>query len=91
MNSEGGDQPALSPEQVEIIRLVACGFSDRQIANRLSSSEATVQRRLQTISESLGAASRVRLVVRAIALGVIDAADTDPDNPAQCPPQVQRS
>lgn len=60
------------------MRLVACGLSDRQIAGRLALSEATVQRRLRSASSALRADSRVRVVVRAIALGYIRIEEVDP-------------
>jgi len=61
----------LSREQIAMIELVARGFTDRAIARALGMSKSTAQRRLREASRSLGTASRVTLVVRALELGLI--------------------
>jgi DNA-binding CsgD family transcriptional regulator len=49
---------ALSPREVEVLRLVAGGRSDREIARRLGLSPHTVHRHLANIRTKLGLPSR---------------------------------
>jgi DNA-binding CsgD family transcriptional regulator len=53
----GGDG-GLSPREHEVLRLVATGLSNREIAERLVLSEHTVARHLQNIFAKLGVSSR---------------------------------
>ena len=53
-----GDRHGLSPRELEVLRLVASGSSNRDIASRLVISEHTVARHLQNIFAKLGVASR---------------------------------
>jgi DNA-binding CsgD family transcriptional regulator len=50
--------PLLTPRQTELLRLVADGLTNRQVANRLFLSEGTVRRHLENIYERLGVTSR---------------------------------
>ncbi|WP_225821735.1 response regulator [Streptomyces naphthomycinicus] len=61
-----------SPRELDILRLVALGMSNRQIATRLHLAEATVKRHLTNVYAKLGAVSRVDAVRRAGTLGLID-------------------
>jgi DNA-binding NarL/FixJ family response regulator len=54
----------LSAREEEIVRLVARGWSTRQIAGRLYISEYTVQRHLQNAFEKVGVRSRRELLKR---------------------------
>jgi DNA-binding NarL/FixJ family response regulator len=68
------DQPPtklISPRERQILVLVAAAFSNRQIASRLSITEATVKRHLRNAFEKLGAVSRIDAVNRAAAAGLI--------------------
>jgi DNA-binding NarL/FixJ family response regulator len=64
----------LSPEQLEVTRLVCKGLTDKQIGDRLHLSPRTVQGRLQRIFKALGTSSRTQLVA-AVARGGPDAFD----------------
>lgn len=72
-NAMSEEKSGLSDEQVAIITLVAEGWPDKRIATEIGLSIATVQRRLLAAARQLGVESRVGLVVRAIALGLIEA------------------
>jgi DNA-binding NarL/FixJ family response regulator len=61
----------LTDDQVAVIRLIAVGRSDQQIARELSVSVSTVQRRLRSAAEQVGATSRVQLVAKAAQLGLL--------------------
>ena len=53
-----GDTHGLSPRELEVLRLVAAGRTNRQIAAELVVSEHTVARHLQNIFAKLGVSSR---------------------------------
>jgi DNA-binding NarL/FixJ family response regulator len=55
----------LTPREIEIVRIVAQGCRNREIADRLKIAEATVKIHLHNIFERLGVASRVELVLYA--------------------------
>jgi DNA-binding NarL/FixJ family response regulator len=51
----------LTPREREIVSMVARGFSNREVGERLSISEGTVKTHLHTIYEKLGLRGRVQL------------------------------
>ena len=57
--------PRLTPRQKNLLRLVAAGHTNTQIARRLGISEGTVRTHLETIYERLGVSSRTAAVTRA--------------------------
>jgi DNA-binding NarL/FixJ family response regulator len=62
---QGGDSRArtvLTPREIEIVKMVAEGFGNREVAERLFISEGTVKTHLHTIYEKLGMKGRVQLV-----------------------------
>lgn len=61
----------LSPQEVEILRLLAAGGRSLDIASDLAISEVTVKRKVQDISIKLNASNRVQAVAEAIRRGVI--------------------
>ena len=65
-----GDAP-LTARQVEVLRLVAEGLSDRDIADRLVLSEHTVHRHVANIYARLGCSSRAAAVAHAGRLGLL--------------------
>jgi DNA-binding NarL/FixJ family response regulator len=54
-------QRVLTNRELEIVRLVATGLRNKQIADQLSITEGTVKIHLHTIFEKLGVSSRVEL------------------------------
>jgi len=55
----------LSATQVEILRLIADGFSNREIAKRVHLSENTIKSHVQELFRKLGVGNRVEAAVRA--------------------------
>ena len=57
--------PRLTPRQKDLLRLVAAGHTNSQIARRLGISEGTVRTHLENIYENLNVSSRTAAVTRA--------------------------
>ncbi|HEV7950584.1 MAG TPA: LuxR C-terminal-related transcriptional regulator, partial [Glaciihabitans sp.] len=55
---------ALTPRQIELLRLVAVGYTNGQVARRLSISEATVRKHLENIFKRLQVDSRTAAITR---------------------------
>lgn len=64
-------QAGLSAQEVEVLRLIAAGATNREIAERLYWSEVTVKRKIQDILEKLGAANRPQAVAEAVKRGLL--------------------
>lgn len=62
---------ALSAKELEILRLIAAGCSNKEIADALFKSEGTVKNQVSAIMAKLGVRDRTRAVLRAIELGLI--------------------
>lgn len=65
------DDP-LSVREIEVLRMVAAGSSDKIIASRLELSEATVKSHLKNILSKLGADNRTHAVTLASKRGFLD-------------------
>lgn len=61
----------LSPRELEVLRLVAAGSSNPEIARTLVIGEATVKTHLTHVFEKLGVNDRTRAVTRAMELGLL--------------------
>jgi DNA-binding CsgD family transcriptional regulator len=57
--------PRLTPRQNDLLRLLAAGHTNTQVARRLGISEGTVRTHLENIYERLGVSSRTAAVTRA--------------------------
>jgi len=64
-------QPQLSPRELEVLRLVAAGRSNPEIARSLFIGEATVKTHLLHVFEKLEVNDRTRAATRAMELGVL--------------------
>ncbi len=62
----------LTPREMEVLRLVARGHTNKAIALQLHISDRTVQGHLAHIFEKLNAASRTEAVMRAVSLGWLE-------------------
>jgi len=70
--SEAGEPPCpLSERQLQVLRLVAEGLGDKDIADRLVLSEHTVHRHVANIYLRLGCSSRAAAVAHASRLGLL--------------------
>jgi DNA-binding NarL/FixJ family response regulator len=67
---EGLDTP-LSLRELEVLRLVATGLSNKEIASTLVIAEGTVKNHLTSILSKLQARDRMQAVIRAKELGII--------------------
>ena len=72
---DGGDAPALTERETEILRMVATGLSYKQIASRLVLSHRTVQNHVQNSLGKLHLHNRVELVRYAIEHGLAGASE----------------
>ncbi len=62
---------ALSAKELEILRLLAAGFSNREIATAVFKSEGTVKNQVSAILSKLGVRDRTKAVLKAIDLGLL--------------------
>lgn len=62
---------SLSAKELEVMRLMAAGFSNREIADAVFKSEGTVKNQVSTILAKLGVRDRTKAVLKAIDLGLI--------------------
>ena len=70
-NKDAGLAEALSPRELEVLRLVATGESNKEIAERLVISEGTVKNHLSSILAKLSAKDRLQAVIKAREYGII--------------------
>jgi DNA-binding NarL/FixJ family response regulator len=61
----------LSAKELEILRLLAAGFSNREIAAAVFKSEGTVKNQVSAILGKLGVRDRTKAVLKAIDLGLL--------------------
>ena len=61
---------ALSPKELEILRLLAGGYSNKEISRAVHKSEGTVKNQVSAILGKLGVRDRTRAVLRAVELGL---------------------
>ena len=64
--------PALSPREIEVLRLVARGLSNGEIGQALFIGEATVKTHLLRAFAKLGVSDRTAAVTSALAAGLLD-------------------
>jgi len=61
----------LTPRETEVLRLMAGGYSNREIAEALGTAEGTVKNHASVVLSKLGVRDRTRAVLRALELGWI--------------------
>lgn len=69
--------PPLSAREVEVLRLLALGLSNREIAEELFVAESTIKTHIHHITNKLGVSSRLRAAVWAARLGAINEAASE--------------
>lgn len=60
-----GKTVLLSPKQLELIKLVACGLTNKQIGSKMGYSEATVKKYLSVLMYLLGVSKRTQVGIMA--------------------------
>jgi DNA-binding NarL/FixJ family response regulator len=64
-------KPAVTPRQADVLRLVAGGYSNKEIARELDLSPATIKTHVAQAIAAIGAANRTDAAIRARTLGLI--------------------
>lgn len=62
---------ALTRRELEVVRLLAGGYSNKEIAGALGMSEGTVKNHVSSVLSKLGVRDRTRAVLRALELGYL--------------------
>ncbi|WP_035353918.1 response regulator [Edaphobacter aggregans] len=65
------DDP-LTPAEISVLRLIAAGYANKQIAGKLSITEETVKSRVKCILSKLGADDRTQAAMIGLKRGIID-------------------
>ncbi len=63
---------ALTPAEIAVLRLIAAGNANKQIADQLSITEETVKSRVKTILSKLGANDRTHAAIIGLKRGIIE-------------------
>jgi DNA-binding NarL/FixJ family response regulator len=62
----------LTDREMDVLRLIAQGLTTRQMGSRLGLSDRTIESHISKLYRKLGAKTRVQVVMKAAALGLID-------------------
>ena len=65
-------EEALTPREIDVLRLIAAGSANKEIAAQLSITEETVKSRVKNILLKLGANDRTHAVTTALKRGIIE-------------------
>ena len=68
--ASSAEPETLSPKELEILRLLAGGYSNKEISRVVHKSEGTVKNQVSAILAKLGVRDRTRAVLRAVELGL---------------------
>ena len=63
---------ALTPAEINVLRLIAAGNANKQIADQLSITEETVKGRVKSILSKLGANDRTHAAMIGLKRGIIE-------------------
>ena len=61
----------LTPKETEVLRLVASGYSNKEISSALHKSEGTIKNHVSNVLAKFGVRDRTRAVLRALEQGII--------------------
>jgi DNA-binding NarL/FixJ family response regulator len=70
--AEHATDDALTPGEIEVLRLIAGGNANKQIAAHLSITEETVKGRVKNILSKLGANDRTHAAMIGVKRGIIE-------------------
>lgn len=70
--AEHGVDSALTPREIDVLRLIAAGNSNKRIADKLAIGEASVKSHVENVLSKLGANDRTHAVTIALKRGIID-------------------
>ncbi|MNR46315.1 Transcriptional regulatory protein DegU [compost metagenome] len=70
--SEEDSPTSLSTRELQVLRMLALGYRNREIAEKMFLSELTVKSHLRKINSKLGASSRTEAVSIARTLGLLE-------------------
>lgn len=70
-DSESGEMPSLSSRELEVLKLIASGLANKEIANQLFLTESTVELHASRIRKKLKLRSRTALVKYACDTGIV--------------------
>jgi two-component system, NarL family, response regulator NreC len=71
-NAKENERPILSPRETEVLKLMALGHTNREIAEQLGLSVRTIETHRAHVQQKLGFSSRPELTRYALANGLID-------------------
>jgi DNA-binding NarL/FixJ family response regulator len=74
---DGVPSHSLTPRETEVLRLMATGRTNRQLAGDLHLSLSTVKRHMERIIKKLGVSDRTQAAVRAIELDLLSATSSE--------------
>ena len=63
--------PALTDRENQVLKLIACGFTNREISGNLTISESTVENHVHKIYTKLGISNRAQAVRYAFHLKIV--------------------
>jgi DNA-binding NarL/FixJ family response regulator len=70
--AEHATDDALTPSEINVLRLIAAGNANKQIADQLSITEETVKGRVKNILSKLGASDRTHAAMIGLKRGIIE-------------------
>ncbi len=70
-STDSGEVEALSKKELEVLRMLAGGYSNKEISIAIFKSEGTVKNQVSSILAKLGVRDRTQAVLRAINLGLL--------------------
>jgi DNA-binding NarL/FixJ family response regulator len=70
--AEHAGEEALTTKEIEVLRLIAAGNANKEIAAQISTSEETVKSRVKNILDKLGANDRTHAVTIGLKRGIIE-------------------
>ena len=69
---EHATDDALTPAEISVLRLIASGRANKEIADQLSTTEESVKSRVRSILSKLGASDRTHATTIALKRGIIE-------------------